>query len=79
MNMDTSTPRSRTEISGGAHTPRKHDSAHKHVTGSADYIDDMPEPAGTLHGYLGLTTGRTPDHLDRSRCRFAPARAWWRC
>jgi xanthine dehydrogenase large subunit len=55
MKMDTSTPRSRTEISGGAHTPRKHDSAHKHVTGTADYIDDMPEPAGTLHGYLGLT------------------------
>ena len=53
--MDTSTPRSRTEISGGAHTPRKHDSAHKHVTGSADYIDDMAEPAGTVHGYLGLT------------------------
>jgi len=53
--MDTSTPRSRTEISGGAHRPRKHDSAHKHVTGTADYIDDIPEPAGTLHGYLGLT------------------------
>jgi len=53
--MDASTPRSRTEISGGAHVSRQHDSAHKHVTGSADYIDDMPEPAGTLHGYLGLT------------------------
>ncbi|VVT21638.1 xanthine dehydrogenase molybdopterin binding subunit [Hoeflea sp. EC-HK425] len=53
--MDTSTPRSRTEISGGAHVSRKHDSAHKHVTGSADYIDDMAEPTGTLHGYLGLT------------------------
>ncbi|WP_299868311.1 xanthine dehydrogenase molybdopterin binding subunit [uncultured Hoeflea sp.] len=47
--------RSKTEIKGGAHSPRQHDSAHKHVTGSADYIDDMPEPAGTLHGYLGLT------------------------
>jgi xanthine dehydrogenase large subunit len=55
MKMDTSTPRSRTEISGGAHVSRKHDSAHKHVTGSADYIDDMAEPTGTLHGYLGLT------------------------
>ena len=53
--MDTSPSRSRTEISGGAHTPRNHDSAHKHVTGSADYIDDMAEPTGTLHGYLGLT------------------------
>ena len=47
--------RSKTEISGGAHVTRSHDSAHKHVTGSADYIDDMAEPAGTLHGYLGLS------------------------
>ncbi|MFD1694281.1 xanthine dehydrogenase molybdopterin binding subunit [Roseibium aestuarii] len=27
----------------------RHDSAAKHVTGQAVYIDDMPEPAGTLH------------------------------
>lgn len=53
--MDTRAARSKSEISGGAHTPRQHDSAHKHVTGSADYIDDMPVPAGTLHGYLGLS------------------------
>ena len=53
--MATKTQRSRTEISGGAHVARKHDSAHKHVTGTADYIDDMPEPEGTLHGYLGLS------------------------
>ncbi|MDF1606645.1 xanthine dehydrogenase molybdopterin binding subunit [Hoeflea sp. YIM 152468] len=53
--MDAPAPRSKAEISGGAHTKREHDSAHKHVTGSADYIDDMPEPAGTLHGYLGLS------------------------
>ncbi len=32
-----------------------HDSAHKHVAGTATYIDDMPEPAGTLHAYLGLS------------------------
>jgi hypothetical protein len=36
-----------------ARSPR--DSAHKHVTGTADYIDDLPEPAGTLHGGLGLS------------------------
>ncbi|WP_322990589.1 xanthine dehydrogenase molybdopterin binding subunit [Hoeflea sp.] len=53
--MGAHTPRSKTEITGGAHVARQHDSAHKHVTGSADYIDDMPEPAGTLHAYLGLT------------------------
>jgi xanthine dehydrogenase large subunit len=33
----------------------RHDSAHKHVSGSAEYIDDMVEPAGTLHAYLGLS------------------------
>ena len=33
-----------------------HDSAHKHVTGRADYTDDIPEPAGTLHACLGLST-----------------------
>tara|TARA_R110002020_G_scaffold136630_14_gene304737 strand:+ start:491 stop:2854 length:2364 start_codon:yes stop_codon:yes gene_type:complete len=55
MTMAHQTARSKTEISGGAHVKRQHDSAHKHVTGSADYIDDMAEPAGTLHGYLGLS------------------------
>jgi len=43
------------DITGGMHENRKHDSAHKHVTGTADYIDDMPEPEGTLHGALGMT------------------------
>ncbi len=33
----------------------KHDSAIKHVTGEAVYIDDMVEPKGTLHAYLGLS------------------------
>ena len=33
----------------------KHDSAIKHVTGEAIYIDDMIEPKGTLHAYLGLS------------------------
>ena len=49
------TTRSSDQISGGVHTPRNHDSAHKHVTGSAEYIDDIPEPAGALHAYLGLS------------------------
>lgn len=37
------------------HTSRRHDSALKHVRGQAVYIDDMPEPAGTLHGALVLS------------------------
>ena len=43
-------------IKGGVHVSQQHDSAHKHVAGNAVYIDDMPEPAGTLHGGLGLST-----------------------
>ncbi|OQP87640.1 xanthine dehydrogenase molybdopterin binding subunit [Rhizobium rhizosphaerae] len=42
-------------LSAPMHAARRHDSAHKHVAGSADYIDDMPEPAGTLHAALGMT------------------------
>jgi len=60
-------------ISGGAHTPRPHDSAHKHVTGAADYIDDMIEPAGTLHACLGLAERAHADitMLDLDRVRAA--------
>ena len=29
-----------------------HDSAEKHVSGSAAYIDDLPEPRALLHGYI---------------------------
>jgi len=42
-------------VSGGVHDSRRHDSAHKHVTGEAVYIDDMPEPQGLLHVYLGVS------------------------
>jgi xanthine dehydrogenase large subunit len=32
-----------------------HESAHLHVSGSAAYVDDLPELAGTLHAALGLS------------------------
>lgn len=34
---------------------RPHESAHLHVAGTAAYIDDLPELAGTLHCALGLS------------------------
>lgn len=37
------------------HRSITHDSAHKHVAGEAEYIDDIVEPDGTLHAYLGLS------------------------
>jgi len=36
------------------HRDTPHDSASRHVTGSAPYIDDLPEPRGTLHIAFGL-------------------------
>ncbi|MEM9578981.1 MAG: xanthine dehydrogenase molybdopterin binding subunit [Pseudomonadota bacterium] len=42
-------------ITGAAHTDRIHDSALKHVTGQADYTDDIAQPEGTLHAYLGVS------------------------
>ena len=43
-------------IAGGVHQSLRHDSAHKHVTGTAEYTDDIVEPVGTLHACLGLST-----------------------
>lgn len=61
-------------IRGGVATDTRHDSAHKHVTGEAVYIDDMPEPAGTLHGCLGLSgvAHGTIRSLDLDAVRAAP-------
>ena len=46
--------RSSPKIKDGVHTPRRHDSAEKHVTGTALYADDVPEPKDLLHCYLAL-------------------------
>jgi xanthine dehydrogenase large subunit len=37
------------------HKPIRHDSAPKHVAGTARYIDDLPEPEGLLHAALYLS------------------------
>ena len=33
-----------------------HESAHKHVSGLAEYIDDIVEPLNTLHAYIGIAS-----------------------
>ena len=40
---------------GATGLPLPHDSAWGHVSGAADYVDDIPPPAGTLHAALGLS------------------------
>jgi xanthine dehydrogenase large subunit len=53
----------------GVNAALPHDSAHKHVAGSAIYIDDIPEPPGMLHAALVLSPiahGRL-SRIDTSR------------
>ncbi|MFC5585152.1 xanthine dehydrogenase molybdopterin binding subunit [Nitratireductor kimnyeongensis] len=61
-------------IAGGVASDQKHDSAHKHVSGEAVYIDDMPEPVGTLHACLGLSevAHGAITNIDLSKVRAAP-------
>jgi xanthine dehydrogenase large subunit len=65
-------------ISGPMHASRRHDSAHKHVTGTADYIDDLPEPAGLVHGALGLSDRAHAEivSMDLSEVAATPGVVW---
>jgi xanthine dehydrogenase large subunit len=61
-------------MKGGVHTAQRHDSALKHVTGQALYIDDIPEPPGTLHAALVLSpvaSGRLR-RIDLSKVGVSP-------
>ena len=51
-----------------------HDSAEKHVAGEALYIDDLPEPAGLLHLYVGQSARAHArvTRLDLAAVRAAP-------
>ena len=54
--------------------PLPHESARQHVTGTARYTDDLPEPIGLLHGafgVLGLAHARF-EALDLAAVRAAP-------
>ncbi len=56
------------------HAPIGHDSAPRHVSGEALYIDDIPEPPGLLHLYVGRATRAHArvTRLDLSAVRAAP-------
>ena len=76
--MDSSTFDMKTDINGRMHVSLKHDSAHKHVTGTAEYIDDIPEMAGTLHGAFGLSSVAHAEivSMDLDAVRAAPGVVW---
>lgn len=63
-----------TVLNGDVHQSLRHDSADLHVSGEARYIDDLPEPAGCLHLYVG-TSARAHARIaemDLSAVRGAP-------
>ena len=67
---------SKTENAGNrvVHSALAHDSAVKHVTGKAVYVDDIREPAGLLHVYVGTSNcahGRIVS-MDLSRVETFP-------
>ncbi|MGO1502019.1 MAG: xanthine dehydrogenase molybdopterin binding subunit [Marinobacter sp.] len=51
--LPINTPRPSNTASGLTGTRAYHDSAWKHVSGLARYIDDLPEPEGLLHAAVG--------------------------
>jgi xanthine dehydrogenase large subunit len=61
-----------TGTTGGLQAAVPHDSAAKHVAGEALYIDDLPEPAGTLHAAVGLSAHA---HAEIVRMDLDPVRA----
>jgi xanthine dehydrogenase large subunit len=71
---DSGTAAPMTKPPRGVHAPLPHDSAARHVAGSAVYIDDMPEPAGLLHVAFGLSTKAHAKitRMDLSAVRAAP-------
>jgi xanthine dehydrogenase large subunit len=52
--------------------PVAHDSAAKHVCGTALYVDDIPEPQGTLQVFIAMSTRA---HARVTRLDLAPVRA----
>ncbi|MEM6486209.1 MAG: xanthine dehydrogenase molybdopterin binding subunit, partial [Pseudomonadota bacterium] len=51
-----SLPLTRGSPVGTAGQQTAHESAAKHVSGAALYVDDIPTPADALHAYVGLST-----------------------
>jgi xanthine dehydrogenase large subunit len=58
----------------GVNAPLPHDSAERHVAGSAIYVDDLPEPPGLLHVHLGMSARAHARivKLDLSAVRASP-------
>ena len=61
-------------LPASVHKPIAHDSAERHVTGDAVYIDDMPEPRNLLHIWpaLSLHAAARITSMDTRQVGIAP-------
>jgi xanthine dehydrogenase large subunit len=61
-------------VRGGVRRATAHDSARKHVSGEAVYVDDIPEPPGTLQLFAAQSERAHAriTKIDVSRVRTAP-------
>ncbi|QGX61472.1 xanthine dehydrogenase molybdopterin binding subunit [Alteromonas mediterranea] len=53
--IDTPIPTGEREKQGAVHVSKKHESAERQVQGTANYVDDVIEPQGTLYAAVGLS------------------------
>ncbi|MGH6961969.1 MAG: xanthine dehydrogenase molybdopterin binding subunit, partial [Dongiaceae bacterium] len=74
MNDRVSVREAAAAVKGGVRSAVAHDSAHKHVSGDAVYIDDIPEPPGTLQLFAAQSDRAHARilRLELSRVRAAP-------
>ncbi len=61
-------------IEGAVQADRRHDSGHKHVSGAALYVDDIPVPADCLEVYIAMSTQAHAriTQMDLAAVRRAP-------
>ncbi|MEH6570178.1 MAG: xanthine dehydrogenase molybdopterin binding subunit [Halioglobus sp.] len=73
-NLPELTAGSPSTVNGASGKSVRHESAHKHVSGEAVYIDDMPAPINTLHAYVGLSQVARGKilRMDLNKVRAAP-------
>jgi xanthine dehydrogenase large subunit len=66
------------EVREGVHVARRHDSADKHVAGTAAYADDVPEPRDLLHCHIATSEKARAriGPVDLSAVRAAPGVVW---
>jgi xanthine dehydrogenase large subunit len=73
-NQNTSSSNSRPAMESSSLRSSPHESAVRQVSGSARYVDDIPEPANLMHAAVGISTVTSGilKHIDLSKVWASP-------